>query len=273
MRKTDQWREGDQSIRVFHPRAETSLQRDNISTECQDCKDTIWHYSCWCWNYSGRLKYFINTLILLCLIKHSPKCYWLNIKKWRITQILQQWSSVQNVGIDIPEQAEAYRGYLDVNRKPSLDLESHTMVPNAVSYFSELYQMKFPNRSIITRQLLPYDGTDSESPTLDPHCLPTSNGKLQKTNLMCLLGQVFFLVPCSIFHYHGNLALLPLIIGLGREMRSVFPLLLRPPFMAPLKKSTPTAVHCHVPDGSLHLSTAVTPTNSAQVLIRTQGTT
>lgn len=27
---------------------------------------------------------------------------------------------------------------------------------------------------------------------------------LQKTNLMYLLGQMFFLMPCSIFHYHGT---------------------------------------------------------------------
>lgn len=50
--------------------------------------------------------------------------------------------------------------FVDVNRNPSLHLESHASVPNVVYYCSKLYQMKCPNCSVITWQLLSYDCTD-----------------------------------------------------------------------------------------------------------------
>lgn len=83
--------------------------------------------------------------------------------------------------------------YVHVSRISSLDLKFHNMVPNLVQYFSKLDQMKCPNHSVITWQLLPCDSS-SVNLTISPQQeLP-----LQRTSLMSPLGQLF---PCALFRF------------------------------------------------------------------------
>lgn len=106
--------------------------------------------------------------------------------------------------------------------------------------------------------VMPCDSTDSG----DPNCLPTKNSKLSEDKPDVSLGSN--VVSCALLHFSSScyLALPSLIIGLGKGMRSAFPLLLRPLFMAPPDKRKATEVHCiacHYVHGSLHLGTAVIP--------------
>lgn len=154
---------------------------------------------------------------------------------------------------------------VDVNRKPSPDLESHTVVPSVVLF------KPLPN--VMPKSLYNYMAVTA----LWWHRLwvPTVFPQAPRDKLNASFGSNVF--PCVLLHFSlsWQLGTPPLNHRFRKGGEVSLPSVAKATVHGSIEVK---CTHCsayathHMPNGSLHLGTAVIPINSVQVLIRTQGT-